>query len=286
MKIGTELIDQLPGLPARPSFVKTRVNPVSTRAVTRVRLDPMTLSILYQDHYLVAVYKPAGLLVHRTGIAAGQDDRFALQLVRDQIGRHVYPLHRLDRPTAGVLLFALDPDTNRALKEAFTGREIAKTYLAVVRGWTDREGTIDYPLKKANLSRRERRRRQAGAPEPEPRPALTRFRLLATTELPHPVGRYATARYSLAEIYPETGRTHQIRRHLAHIAHPIVGDARYGDGAHNRFFRETFDSRRLLLLARSIRFSHPATGRELAITAEPDDEWQALMGRLAWQPLV
>ena len=247
-----------------------------------IQICVMTLSILYQDEYLVAVYKPAGLLVHRSGIAAGQDDIFALQLVRDQVGRWVYPLHRLDRPTVGVLLFALDVETTRRLKEAFTARTIEKSYRGVVRGWLEGEGVIDHPLKKSNLSRRERRRRREGRLVEEPKPAVTRFRALATAELPFPVGRYGTARYTHIEARPESGRTHQVRRHMAHLSHPLVGDTRYGDSAHNRFFRDRFGSSRLFLLAHSLEFTHPMTGRLLKITAEPDEEWASLMTLIPW----
>ena len=244
------------------------------------------LTILYQDDYLVAVYKPAGLLVHRTGLAAGEEAGIALQQVRAQTGRYVYPLHRLDRPTAGVLLFAFDVEAARRLKDAFTQRQVEKRYLAVTRGWILAPVEIDHPLKKGNLSRQERRRLKAGALELVAKPAETRVEPLAITELPHAVGPYQTARYTLLAAYPRTGRTHQIRRHLAHIAHPIVGDTRYGDTAHNRFFRRVFNWRRLLLLAQALRFSHPLDGSPLTISAEPDTSWVDLMARLDWRPLA
>jgi tRNA pseudouridine65 synthase len=226
------------------------------------------LSILYRDDHLIAVDKPPGLLVHRTRIAEG--DAFALQVLRDQIGRRVYPVHRLDRPVSGVLCFAMTTEAARALCAVFESRQVDKAYLAVVRGHLALEGTIDYPL-------REEVHR-------EPQPAVTRWRRLATTEVAAPVGRYPSARYSLIEACPETGRLHQIRKHLAHLSHPIVGDTTHGDGRHNRLFRERFGVARLLLLAHRLRFAHPFTGAEVLIRAPLPAEVARLFERLGWPP--
>ena len=235
------------------------------------------LEILYQDEYLVAVNKPAGLLVHRTAIAAGQTELFALQLLRDQIGRYVYPLHRLDRPTSGVLLFALDEETTRLVKEAFATRQVHKRYLALVRGYTTESGTIDYPLEKW-VDRKVKKKKMAKLGEGktlERQEAVTHYTRLGTAELPIPVGRYDTSRYSLVDITIETGRTHQIRRHFNHIAHPLVGDHRYGDNQHNRMFRERLGLPPLFLLAYHLGLSHPYTKRPLAIEAPPsrNESW-------------
>ena len=227
--------------------------------------------ILYRDEHLVAVDKPPGLLVHRTRLAAEEDDAL-LQRLRDALGRRVYAVHRLDRPTSGLVLFGLTPEVGRRLSLLFEVRRVDKRYLAVVRGWLgtpeDPAGVIDYPL--------------ADAPDLPLRPALTEYRSLARVELPHAVGRYRTSRYSLLELAPHTGRTHQIRRHLHHIFHPIVGDTTHGEGRHNRLFREHYGCERLLLHAASLAFAHPYTGAPLRIQAPPDAQWQALMARLGW----
>ncbi|MEZ5451798.1 MAG: tRNA pseudouridine(65) synthase TruC [Thiothrix sp.] len=220
------------------------------------------LEILYRDEYLVAINKPSGLLVHRSLIDR-HETQFAIQLTRDQIGQKVFPVHRLDKPTSGVLLFALDSDTTRLLTEQFTANLVQKTYLAVVRGYTEESGIIDYPLK-------EELDKIADANADQDKPAqvaITHYRRLATVELPYPVGRYPTARYSLLELRPKTGRKHQLRRHLKHIFHPIVGDTTHGDGKHNALFREKFACQRLLLHAASIQLQHPKHLATLQIAA-------------------
>ena len=226
------------------------------------------LPILYRDDRLVAIHKPPGVLVHRTGLAS-RDERFLLQELRDQLGCRVYPLHRLDRATYGVLLFALSPETAAALGPAFGSGGVHKVYWAVVRGWTQPEGTIDHPV---------RDRDTRGAP----RAAQTRFRRLAQVELPVAVDRYPSSRYCLVEARPQSGRRHQLRAHFKHIHHPIIGDTSYGNGRHNRFFRERLGMGRLLLHARALGFRHPMGGAWVEIDCPPDAAWQALMGRLGW----
>lgn len=225
------------------------------------------LEILYRDEYLVAINKPSGLLVHRSLIDR-HETQFAIQLTRDQIGQKVYPVHRLDKPTSGVLLFALDSDTARLLTEQFMAGQVQKTYLAIVRGYTDEAGIIDYPLK-------EELDRIADAqadPDKVAQQAITHYRRLATVELPLPVGRYTSARYSLLELQPKTGRKHQLRRHMKHIFHPIVGDTTHGDGKQNAFFREQFACQRLLLHAQAMQFLHPHAHEKIGIDASvPDD---------------
>ena len=246
------------------------------------------LKILYQDEYLVAMHKPAGLLVHRTSIAAGQTDQFAVQLLRDQIGQYVYPIHRIDRPTSGVLLFALDEATTRLVKEDFTEHRMYKRYLAIVRGHTAEAETIDYPLAKW-VDRKVKRKKKAKMEEGEVierQAAMTRYTRLATAELPIPVGPYASSRYSLVLAEPQSGRTHQIRRHLAHVSHPIVGDHRYGDNQHNRMFRDELGLPPLFLLAQQLCFTHPHSKVELQIEAEPNEIWRQACGRLGWLDML
>lgn len=225
------------------------------------------LKILYQDDHYIAVYKPAGLLVHRTGLARESDA--ALQRLRDQLGRVVYPVHRLDRATSGVLLFALAREAMTRLMAQFEAGEVSKSYIAVVRGFTPGQGCIERPLKTAKASERTQ-------------PARTDYRRLGTAELPIPVARYPAARYSLVEVFPRTGRYHQIRRHFNGISHPVVGDTTHGDSEHNRLFRRHFECHRLLLLARTLEFEHPYTGKPVAITAEPDAGWRELLQQLGW----
>ncbi len=239
------------------------------------------LPILYQDDWLVAVNKPSGLLVHRSWVDKDAA-QFALQMVRDMTGRYVYPLHRLDKPTSGVLLFAFDKTVARGVAEAFAAGDIRKTYHAIVRGYTDREGEIDYPLKEVLDKMTDAKARTDKAPQP----AITRYRRLATLELPVPISRYPVARYSLVELAPRTGRKHQIRRHMKHIFHPIVGDTKYGRGEHNRLFRERFGSHRLLLHATRLSLPHPVTAETLAITAPWDqgfDRIVRMFDTVAWE---
>ena len=223
------------------------------------------MRILYQDDYLVAVDKPAGLLVHRTGLDAGET-QFALQLLRDQLGRPVWPAHRLDKGTSGVLLFALDADTARQLGQAFEAPDLVqKTYLAVVRGWPPADGQVDHPLKRlADDARPGRDEVQA---------AQTRYRTLEHYELPLPQGGFPTTRCALVELQPLTGRRHQLRRHLKHISHPIIGDATHGKGALNRAVAGLLGVQRLWLQALRLELRHPVMGSPLRIEARPGDEW-------------
>lgn len=236
-----------------------------------------TLPILYQDEALIAVNKPAGLLVHRSEIDR-HETRFAMQIVRNQIGRHVYPLHRLDKPTSGVLLFALSPDIARGMMEQFTSHTVHKRYLAVVRGYTKEADVIDYPLKE-ELDRMTDSQAQQ---DKTAQPAVTEYHRLATAELPYAVGRYSTARYSLLRLTPNTGRKHQIRRHMKHIFHPIVGDTTHGDGRQNDFFRDQFNCHRLLLAATELEIVHPATQQPLLIQAPLDGEYQRIIDSIGW----
>jgi tRNA pseudouridine65 synthase len=179
-------------------------------------------------------------LVHRSDLDR-HESRFAVQLLRDQIGHAVWPAHRLDKGTSGILLFALDPATAAALGGQFERGEVGKKYLAVVRGWPDAAGEIDHPLGRMPDDYGYRGGNDV------PQPAVTRYRRLATVELPHRVDRYPSSRYALVELEPLTGRRHQLRRHMKHLAHPIIGDATHGKARHNRLFQELFGCRRLLL---------------------------------------
>ena len=233
------------------------------------------LNILYRDEHLIAIDKPAGLLVHRSDIDR-HETRFAVQLLRDQIGRRVQPVHRLDKGTSGVLLFAFDGETTRRLGRQFEDNSVRKTYLAVVRGWPPETGTITHPL------RREHDEQGRMLKQAEPQSAHTDYRRLATVELPLSVDRYPSARYALVALHPHSGRRHQLRRHMKHIAHPIIGDATHGKGRHNRFFQQQFGCQRLLLACVELGFRHPLTGAEITIRAPLDDQFADLLGRFGW----
>jgi len=219
----------------------------------------MHLQILYQDEHYVAIDKPPGLLVHRSPIS--RDRVSALQLLRDQLGRRVYPVHRLDRATSGVLIFGLSTTAAARLVARFEARLVDKQYLAVARGWVHAEGLIDHPVADDEGN---------GIAQP----ARTRYRRLATMELPFSVDRYPTARYSLVQVTPETGRRQQIRKHFKHISHHLIGDTTHGNGRHNRFFREQLGITRLLLVAQRLGFVHPYHDRPVGIDAVPDADWQ------------
>ncbi len=223
------------------------------------------LPILYQDAQLVAVDKPAGLLVHRTGLDAGET-RFAVQWLRQQIGRPVWPVHRLDKGTSGVLLLALDASCAATLAQDWAGGGVRKTYVAMVRGWPSEAGLIDHPLARLPDDAR-------GARGLERQPALTRFRTLARLALPLPDRGFAQTRCARIELQPDTGRRHQLRRHCKHMAHPIIGDATHGKGALNRAVAALLGSQRLWLHAQSLVLRHPVSGAPLHIEAAPGPEW-------------
>ncbi|MCX8146062.1 MAG: pseudouridine synthase [Azovibrio sp.] len=236
-----------------------------------------TLDILYQDKRLVAVHKPAGLLSHRSTLDRHASD-FALQRVRNQIGQRVHLVHRLDRGTSGVLLFALDEAAARHLGHQFAAGQVHKRYLAVVRGHPAEHGEIDHPLS------RRRDAYETSAPDcsQTPQAALTRYRRLATVELPVAVDRYPTSRYALMLLEPLTGRRHQLRRHMQHIGHPIIGDATYGKGVHNRFFQRQFGVRRLLLACLAMQVRHPDDERPIRLAAPLAPEFAQLVQTLGW----
>jgi len=214
----------------------------------------LVLEILYEDENLIAINKPSGLLVHRTAIAA-QETVFAVQMLRDQIGQRVSPVHRLDRPTSGVLLFSKNETFLPLLKTQFMDRSVEKTYLAIVRGiLAVQSDLIDYPLTTERSNKKQE--------------ARTAYTVIAECEIPFDTtGRYPTSRYSLLELKPETGRTHQIRRHLAHLRHYILGDKKHGDNKQNQFFEKQFGLENLLLHAQKLEITLPKTDERILIEA-------------------
>lgn len=219
------------------------------------------LDILYQDEYLVAVNKPCGYLVHRSPIA--RDAEFiVLQILRDQIGKRVYPIHRIDRKTSGVLLFALDSDTNRIVGKDFADHKVKKEYTAIVRGWIGENGIVDYALTNDSGKTQE---------------AITRYECLSRFEIDLPHGKFQTSRYSHVEVTPQTGRMHQIRKHMNHLRHPILGDRPHGCSKQNRLWKGAFGLTNMMLHSKSLEIKHPHSNSMLLIEAPYFSEYSRVM---------
>ena len=227
------------------------------------------LEIIYRDEYLVAVNKPHGLLVHRTKIAADADV-FALQMLRDQLGVQVTPVHRIDRKTAGVLIFSLNTDINRAMNLLFDASAVEKRYLAIVRGYTPDSEIVDYPLRKDNGLLQQ---------------AVTAYRTIERVEVPVAFGKHQTQRYSLVEVNPKTGRMHQIRKHFNHLRHPIIGDRPHGCNKQNKLFKEQWGITTMMLHASEVSFIHPLTGQMLNIEAALHPEFVNCLNVLGFTSL-
>lgn len=227
------------------------------------------LEILHLDEHMVAVNKPAGLAVHRSRLV-GADEDYLIDRLREQVDGRLHAVHRLDRATSGVLLVARSQEAAADLGRQLMAREVDKRYLAVVRGWPAEQGEIDYPLSGSSL-------------RGEAKPALTRWRRLATVEVPIASGRYPQQRYALLEVSPETGRYRQIRRHFHHVSHHLLGDTSHGRGDHNRLLRQYFGVHRLLLHASRLDVAHPATRQRLILEASLDAPWQRLLQAFGWE---
>lgn len=217
------------------------------------------LEILFQDDYLVAINKPRNLLVHRSPIAKEIEEN-TIQILRNQLGVRVYPVHRLDRKTTGVLLFALDKEVLKQLNESFATRQVDKKYLAIVRGYTPEEMHIDYDLTNDNGVKQN---------------AITDFKTLQQREINMPFGKHLTSRYSLVEMQPETGRQHQLRKHFKHIFHPILGSRPHGCNKQNKLWLEQHELMGMMLHAHELRFKHPITQENIQLTASLDAEFLA-----------
>lgn len=224
----------------------------------------MPLEILYHDDDCVAINKPPGLLVHRSKIDVHARENAVTSLSR-QIGQRVFTVHRLDRPTSGVLIFGLNSEAAHELTIQFGQRTTTKHYLAIVRGWTDDAGVIDKPLKE----HADRITHPGADPDKPPQDAVTEFETLDRCEIPNSMGRYPTSRYSLVRLHPMTGRRHQLRRHCKHISHPIIGDPKHGDHRHNTLVSKLVGQCGLMLCATSLAIQHPATGERITINAGP-----------------
>lgn len=254
-------------------------NPLKTSATGLATMEE--LAIIYRDDDYIAINKPAGLLVHPSIIDRHEPDN-ALDILKRQLGQSVYMIHRLDKPTSGVLMFGLSSEAARKSVAGFTAGEIRKTYLAVVRGYAPAEQVIDTPLKPVKDKIMMGREKQNKAPKP----ALTNIRQLASVELPVSVSRYPTSRYSLVEVHPKTGKMHQIRRHMKHIRHPVIGDTKYGDPVHNRYFRDRWNAHRLMLAATELEFIHPFTQVKSTIHAPLDATFTTVLSDLDWMSMI
>ena len=228
--------------------------------------------VLYQDNDLIVINKPEGWLVHRSWLDK-HETVVVMQTLRDQIGQHVYPIHRLDRPTSGVLIFALSSEIARLLSEQFASNKIEKTYHAIVRGYVDGEAIIDYPL----VEELDKIADKFANKDKPAQDAITFYKGLSKIELPIEVGKYKTARYSFVELKPQTGRKHQLRRHLKHIFHPIIGDSKHGDLHQNRAFSHYFAVKRLMLHASTVKIIHPITHKPFTIHAKLSDDWLKIL---------
>lgn len=221
------------------------------------------IEIIYEDDHLVAINKPHGLLVHKSRIAADAKE-FALQLVRDYCGHYVYPVHRLDRKTSGVLLFAKSPEIASLVQKQFTERTISKQYLALVRGFTPDQGEIDY-----SIGENENKKN-----------AITAYHTLKRYEIEYASHYHPTSRYSLLEIHPLTGRFHQIRKHMAHIRHPIIGDRPHGCNKQNRFWKNTFGVEIMLLHASKLTL-HDLSGNLIEVEAPKSEIFDSVLQKLS-----
>ena len=227
------------------------------------------LPLLYIDDTLAVVNKPAGLMAHDSKLARGETD-FLADRLREQLGRPIFLVHRLDRATSGCLLLAFDRDTAGQLGQVMMSRDVEKDYWAVCRGWPEEDFVVDHPL-------------DGGPGKPVKKPAITRFIRLATCELAMASAGFETSRYALLCAQPMTGRFRQIRRHLKHSFHHLIGDTSHGDGRHNRNFR-MLGIHRMLLHARRLAFVHPHDGRRVIVTAPVDAEFAKALALFDFVP--
>lgn len=219
------------------------------------------LPILFSDSHLTIIHKPPGMLVHRTSIA-DDNEPVALQLLRDQTGRQVFPVHRIDRPTSGIVIFAHTPELTKLLQEQLAGPDSRKQYTALVRGWMPEAVDCHRDVKNDRGVLKE---------------AFTRFVPVEQFELPLSTDRYPTARFTIVDAFPHTGRWHQIRQHLAQLRHYILNDRVHGDGKQNKIFTQQLGIHDMFLHARKIRIIHPVTGDVLEVDAPFPEHWSKVI---------
>lgn len=225
------------------------------------------MRVIFQDDYLIAIHKPNNQLVHHSAMANNQSTELSLvQVIAAQLGTHYYPVHRLDRKTSGIILFAKKKEYVKILQDLFVTQQIKKTYYGLVRGYSSESGTIDSPVKgrDANVHK----------------DALTEYKRLETFEIPVAIGPYEKSRYSLVELSPKTGRLHQLRIHMNKISHPLIGDPKYGDRFHNRMFQDHFFCNTLFLHAKTLAFTHPFTHKKLVLHDDFPAQWKKVISQL------
>lgn len=233
----------------------------------------VALDVIFEDEHFIAINKPAGMLVHR-GERNHLAAPIALQSLREHLGHHVFPVHRLDKMTSGVLLFAKHSECASLMAQQWHASD--KQYLAVVRGYMPDTLHLDYAMSPP-IDKLKKRPKQK-----PPQTAITDFVCLNRVELPIEIDKYPQSRYSFVRVLPKTGRKHQIRRHLKHVNHPIIGDTRYGKGKHTQYFRDHMAVNRMLLHASQLSIQHPYFDEMVTLNADLDTCWRQLLERFNW----
>lgn len=226
--------------------------------------------LIHEDERVLVVNKPNNLLVHHSHYARNIRELSLVQRLRELIDSDIYPVHRLDRKTSGVIVFAKTKEAAKHLQDQFEAQTTSKKYLALVRGWTEDKGSIDSPIKNEDSGKY--------------RDALTAFKTIEKVECNFPVAPYPTSRYSIVQLSPKTGRMHQLRKHMNKIAHPIIGDPKYGNRHHNHKFEELFGHSKLYLHAQELRFEHPR-GEVVSFKAELPAHWKQNLSYLGFHIL-
>lgn len=221
------------------------------------------LDIIFEDEDYIAINKPCAIMVHPTKIT--EDKVFLMQILRDQIGQRVYTVHRLDRPTSGALLFGKSSEAAAKVSALFREQQVKKEYRAIVRGFMDEKGLINHPIANKKYA--------------EPQRAVTLYKNLDAVTYPAAIGPYPSSRYTYLALFPQTGRRHQLRRHLSHLRHPIIGDKKYGDIKHNKYFLENLESPNLLLHALNMQFTLES-GRTIKLEAPLQDHFTKTLNAL------
>ncbi|WP_428740315.1 pseudouridine synthase [Tenacibaculum sp.] len=229
----------------------------------------MNVDILYEDDFILCVSKPNNVVVHHAHHSRNvAEEDSLLQILQQQIDQKVYPVHRLDRKTSGIILLAKESGFVAKFQELFTNNQIQKTYYGIVRGHAPETKIIDSPVKgrDANVHK----------------DAETHLTTVKTVTVDIPVKPYNTSRYSLVKLEPKTGRLHQLRIHMNKISHPLIGDPKYGDKNHNTMFIENFNCENLFLHAHSLEFVHPYSNEELVLIANFPEDWNTVFNRFNW----
>jgi len=230
-----------------------------------------SIEIVYEDDYLIAVNKPNNFIVHESHYARNIKEITLLDFLYQQLGYHVYPIHRLDRKTSGILVLLKNKEFVAQFQALFTSNSINKTYYAIVRGFSKDSDSIDSPVKNDDTG--------------VYKDALTKYETIQQFETEIPVHPYNTSRYSLVKLTPETGRMHQLRIHLNKISHPIVGDYKYGDRFHNRMFENELNCIYMFLHAYSLEFIHPITNKKLVLSANFPNDWDKIFKKFNWNSI-